>query len=136
MPIPTDAQIDAAIPSTGVPVRSLTNTVLKNLAAALRGPLVINTSPVEGGTTTVPNTDQEIVLNLAPAGPLSVLNVLLPNEASSRTGQRIFVASTQAIDLVTFSGAPIVNNGEVTFAPGDNVVFFKNTTNTWSRLVG
>lgn len=139
MPIPTDDQIDAAVPSNGVPVRALTNTVLKGLAGMLRamlGPLVINEVPTEGGTVALPNTDQEIILNLAPATPLTELNVILPNEASSRIGERLFVASTEAIGMVTFSGTAIVNNNAVTFAPGDNVVFFKNNANTWSRLIG
>lgn len=139
MPVPTDAEIDLAVPPAGIPVRTLTNGVLKALAGMLRamlGPLVINATPVEGGTVNLPNTDQEIILNLNPAGPLSAVHVVLPNEASSRTGERLFVASTQAIETVTFSGTPTVNNDVVTFAPGDNVVFFKNNANTWSRLIG
>lgn len=99
-------------------------------------PLVINMAPTEGQTINLPNTSQEIILNLNPAAPLTAVNIVLPNDASSRTGERLFVASTKAIDTATFSGTPIVNNNVVTFAPGDNVVFFKNNTNTWSRLVG
>lgn len=99
-------------------------------------PQVINMAPTEGQTISLPNTSLEIILNLAPAAPLAALNIVLPNEASSRTGQRLFVASTQAITTATFSGTPVVNNNVVTFSPGDNVVFFKNNTNTWSRLIG
>lgn len=139
MTIPADVEIDAAVPANGVPNRFQVNSLLKRLAGVLQGmldPLVVNVAPAEGATIALPNTDQEIILNLNPAEPLATLNIVLPNEASSRIGERLFVASTQAIGMVTFSGTPIVNNATVAFNPGDNVVFFKNNTNTWSRLIG
>lgn len=103
---------------------------------AMLMPLTIDVIPVEGGTITLPNTSQEIIINMAPATNLANVNLVLPNNASSRQGQRIFVASTRQIANMVASGVPTVNNATVMFSPGDNVVFFKNTPNTWSRLIG
>lgn len=103
---------------------------------AMMTPLTVDAVPVEGGTVTLPNTSQEIILNLAPATDLTNVNLVLPNDASSRQGQRIFVASTRQIGNLVASGVATVNNATVMFSPGDNVVFFKNRPNTWSRLIG
>lgn len=134
MDIPTPAQVDAAIPSNGVPNRGLTNTLLKGILSVLvnmAGPLIVSETPSDGDTITLPETDQEVILNLDPAAPLATLNLVLP---TGHLGARLFVASTKAIDMATFTGPSVVNNNQVTFNPGDNVVFFQNKLLTWSRL--
>lgn len=134
MDIPTSAQVDAAIPSNGVPNRGLTNSLLKAILSVLgnmAGPLIVSEIPSNGGTITLPETDQEVILNLDPSTPLDTLNLVLP---TGHLGARLFVASTKAIDMATFTGPGVVNNNQVTFNPGDNVVFFQNKLLTWSRL--
>lgn len=134
MDIPTSAQVDAAIPSNGVPNRGLTNSLLKAILSVLdnmAGPLIVSETPADGDTITLPETDQEVILNLDPAVPLATLNLILP---TGHLGARLFVASTKAIGMATFTGPGDVNNNQVTFNPGDNVVFFQNKLLTWSRL--
>lgn len=106
------------------------------LTAADIDATVFNEVPVEGGTITLPNVDDEIVLNMAPATDLTNLTINLPGNNPGKVGQRIFIASTRQISNVTVSGALPVNNNVVMFSPGDNVVFFRNQPSSWSRLIG
>lgn len=99
-------------------------------------PLTVTMAPTNGQTVQLPNTDQEIILNLTPAAPLASVNVVLPSNDSSRPGQRVFIATTRQIDNITASGTTVVNNASVMMSPGDNIVFIKNDTNTWSRVIG
>jgi hypothetical protein len=99
-------------------------------------PQVIDAIPAEGGTVTLPSSSRDMIVNLSPATTLNAVTLVLPNETSSVMGQRIFVASTRQITALTATGIATVNNAVVMFSPGDNVVFFKNKPNTWSRLIG
>lgn len=99
-------------------------------------PLTTTMAPTEGQTVTLPNSSLEMVLNLKPATNLTAVNIVLPNEASSRIGQRVFIATTRQIETITASGTAVVNNASVMMSPGDNIVFLKNDTNTWSRVMG
>lgn len=110
-------------------------SVAAQIAAALQ-PLVVNAAPTEGSTIDLPDVDQEIVLNLAPATDLANLTINLPGNSPGRTGQRLFIGSTREIANVTCAGGLTVNNPTVMFSPGDNVVFFRNQPAVWSRLIG
>jgi hypothetical protein len=60
MAVPTDEQIDAAVPVEGTPNRGLTNAALKNMAAALRTAPAIITPPT---TPTSPGTAGQIAFD-------------------------------------------------------------------------
>lgn len=99
-------------------------------------PLELAYIPTEGQTIDLPDVDREIVVNLAPLTDLNELTINLPENSPGRVGQRLFISSTKQIANVTCGGGLTVNNPTVMFSPGDNVVFFRNEPNTWSRLIG
>ena len=109
--------------------------LLSDMQASLTS-MTIDVVPVEGGTVTLPSTNRELIINLNPAANLNALTLVLPNEASSKMGQRVFIASTRQIATLTATGTSTVNNPTVMFSPGDNYVYFKNKPNTWSRIIG
>lgn len=98
--------------------------------------MTIDVTPTEGGIVTLPSTNRELIVNLNPATNLNAMTLVLPNEASSKMGQRVFIASTRQIANLTATGTATVNNPTVMFSPGDNYVYFKNKPNTWSRIIG
>lgn len=136
MAIPTDADVDSAVPVSGVPHRGRTNSLLKEMIGVMSemaGPLIVAATPSEGDTITLPESEREIILNIDTPNSLSAVNVVLP---TGHLGARLFIASTMAIDMMTVTGPSTVNNNMVTLNPGDNVVFFQNDVNIWSRLIG
>lgn len=103
---------------------------------AMMTPIVITMTPEEGQLIELPDTTQEIILNLEPATALNAVTLELPTNAAPREGQRIFVASTMQIDQLTATGPTPVNGAVTMFNPGDNYVYFQNKGQTWSRLIG
>lgn len=110
----------------------LTDDAVRQILA----PLAFDAVPTEGGTVTLPQKGQDMIVNLNPAANLTAMTLVLPNEANSTMGQRIFVSSTRQITTMTATGIATVNNAQTTFSAGDNYVFFKNKPNVWSRLIG
>ncbi len=97
--------------------------------------LVINQNVIEGQTVTLPNTNQDITLNLLTGGAsLNAVNVILPGNTDGRVGQRTFVNSNGQIALVSFSSAITVNGQEVMFYSGDNYAYYRNQPAIWSRI--
>jgi hypothetical protein len=92
-------------------------------------------TPTEGSTVTCPNIPNDMSVQMTPATMLNAITLVLPNEATSRVGQRVFVRSSLAIQQMTVTGATTVDNAVVMFNPGDCVVFFKSAANIWSRVV-
>jgi uncharacterized protein (DUF849 family) len=103
---------------------------------AMITPLVINMTPTEGMTITLPASTQEIILNMDPATDLSLVTIALPANATPREGQRVFIGCTKSIDQVTATGPATVNAAVSMIAPGDNFVYLQNKGQTWSRLIG
>lgn len=127
---------------TGVAVNALSSQenadvrqMINEAMGAVIAPIVMNVTPTEGQTITIPSTDKEVILNLTPAVDLNALQVNLPNNANGRQGQRIFVGSTRQIAACTFAGGLQVNNGSFMFSRGDNVAFIRNMPNIWSRII-
>lgn len=103
-------------------------------AMAMLDPMVMDIVPADGQTITVPATDRkEIFLNLAPAGDLQMLTVIMPK---GYPGQRCFVGSTKGVWTchMTADGMT-VNNADIMLSPGDNAAYVCNRNLTWSRVL-
>lgn len=99
------------------------------------GQWVVNQTVVNGQTVTLPNTNQDITLNLLTGGAsLTSVTVALPSNSDGRIGQRCFVNSNGQIADVIFISTNQVNNSEVAFGAGDNYVYYRNMANIWSRI--
>lgn len=96
---------------------------------------VINQSVVEGQTVMLPDTNNDITLNLETGGSsLNGVAINLPNNTDGRVGQRIFVNSNGTIAICHCYAAITVNGGDYMFNPGDNCVFYRNKPNEFSRI--
>lgn len=109
--------------------------MINEALTASTAPMIMNVTPTEGQTVTIPDTDKEVILNLSPTADLNNLQVNLPGNSAGRVAQRIFIGSTRQIANCTFASALPVNNNTVMFSPGDNVAFLRNLPNVWSRLI-
>lgn len=97
--------------------------------------LVVNQPVIEAQTVTLPNTNQDITLNLLTSGAaLNQVNVVLPGNSDGRVGQRVFVNSDGQIALAHFTSSIAVNGGDYMFNPGDNCVFYRNSPAIISRI--
>jgi hypothetical protein len=97
--------------------------------------MVVSEPVIEGQTVTLPNTNQNITLNLLTGGAtLLQVGVVLPGNADGFVGQRVFVNSDGQVGVVSFSSANQVNNSDVMFSPGDNYVYYRNQPTIWSRV--
>lgn len=98
-------------------------------------PVNVTYTPSEGQTVSLPATDQDLFVNLTPAGDLSAITVVLPAEASSRENQRLVMRSSRNITEITVTGATTIDNAIVMLNAGSVTVFFKFAQNLWSRTV-
>lgn len=95
----------------------------------------LNQAVTEGTSVTLPDTNQDITLNLLTNGAsLNAVTVHLPSNTDGRIGQRVFVNSNGNIADVTFTSTNTVNNSDVAFSPGDNFVYYRNQPTIWSRI--
>ncbi len=95
----------------------------------------LNQIVTEGASVTLPDTNQDITLNLLTGGAaLNAVTVNLPSNTDGRIGQRVFVNSNGNIADVTFTSTNTVNNSDVAFSPGDNFVYYRNQPTIWSRI--
>jgi len=90
-------------------------------------------TPTTGQTVSFANSDVDQVMYLAPAGTLASLTVQLPSDASSRTGQRVTICSSQIVTSLTLSGAATVMNTITSLVSSDCFTFVKIDTNTWAK---
>lgn len=110
---------------------------VRQLIGGMESQVVINEVVTEGDTVILPDTDQDITLNLETGGALlATVAITLPVKANGRVGQRIFVNSDGEIAMAYFySGQDVTVNGDVyMFNPGDNCVFYRNKPNQISRI--
>lgn len=109
---------------------------LINQAMAAGSPMTtINQAVVEGQAVTIPNTNDDITLNLETGGAsLNAVTINLPGNSDGRVGQRVFVNSDGQIALAHFQSTISVNGGDYMFNPGDNCVFYRNKPAILSRI--
>lgn len=105
-------------------------------AMAVGAPMtVINQPVIDGQTVMLPDTNNDITLNLETGGAsLNGVAINLPDNADGRVGQRIFVNSDGAIAICHCYAAIPVNGGDYMFNPGDNCVFYRNKPAVFSRI--
>lgn len=95
----------------------------------------INQAVVEGQTVTMPNTNNDVTLNLETGGvSLNAVTINLPGNSDGRVGQRVFVNADGQIALAHFQSAITVNGADYMFNPGDNCVFYRNKPAILSRI--
>lgn len=108
-----------------------------NQMLALMTPMTLDITPVEAQTITMPDTDQEILVNLMAATDLAALSFVLPSNESTRIGQRVFIRSSRVITEMDVSADPgtTVDNWITNFNAGDSLVFIKSADAIWSRVL-
>ncbi|AFV50679.1 hypothetical protein G169_gp24 [Pseudomonas phage AF] len=96
---------------------------------------VMNQAVAEGQTVTIPNTNNDVTLNLETGGAqLNAVTINLPGNSDGRVGQRVFVNSDGQIALAHFQSSITVNGADYMFNPGDNCVFYRNKPAILSRI--
>jgi len=96
---------------------------------------VMNQAVTEGQTVTIPNTNNDVTLNLETGGAqLNAVTINLPGNSDGRVGQRVFVNSDGQIALAHFQSSITVNGADYMFNPGDNCVFYRNKPAILSRI--
>lgn len=92
-------------------------------------------SPTTGQTVTIPDGPGRTGVYLTPAGALLALTINFPSDASTITGQVIYICITQVVTTLTLSvsGGSILN-GLTSFAGNDCVSFIKMAPNVWARI--
>lgn len=115
--------------------RSDIQTMIEQSMGQAMDPVNVTYSPTEGQTVSLPATDQDLFVNLTPAGDLGAITVVLPTEASSRENQRLVMRSSRNITEITVTGATTIDNAIVMLNAGSVTVFFKFAPNLWSRTV-
>ncbi|HHM6046661.1 TPA: hypothetical protein ACRMOD_000391 [Pseudomonas aeruginosa] len=140
MPV-SDADIDNAVPAGGIPSRSLTNAVLKEIRTiAQNGENAASfvqrvASPVDGSTVEVNQVRQNGIVILEPSNNLAALTIRLPVAPNQRDGQIIRLVTTKDISALSFVDATLLN-GIDTMLANDAFAFQVIDDNTWVRTVG
>lgn len=138
MPIPTDSEIDAAIPVNGVPHRGLTNSLLKAMLEAIASgatfiPTLQRATPSDGDTLTVIQSDSVVTLLIEGATPLATLHIELPQPGFSSPGQVVRIISWVDITNIDYGDADV--NGALTqLFSGDGVAIQNIQDNDWLVL--
>jgi hypothetical protein len=135
---PTPAEIDAAVPPSGVPSRALTNDVLKRIATTAQAgenaaSFVQRVSPTDGSTLTVLQNRQNGIVVIEGAGPLDTLIIQLPTGEFQREGQITRLVSMIEVSSVTFMPPSIVNNPPTELFMGDAHALQNIGTDEWVR---
>ncbi|AVR83641.1 TPA: hypothetical protein L4A96_004968 [Pseudomonas aeruginosa] len=140
MPV-SDADIDNAVPAGGIPSRSLTNAVLKEIRTiAQNGENAASfvqrvASPADGSTVEVNQVRQNGIVILEPSNNLAALTIRLPVAPNQRDGQIIRLVTTKDISSLSFVDATLLN-GIDTMLANDAFAFQVIDDNTWVRTVG
>ncbi|HGP0289663.1 TPA: hypothetical protein ACLEZY_001046 [Pseudomonas aeruginosa] len=140
MPV-SDADIDNAVPAGGIPSRSLTNAVLKEIRTiAQNGENAASfvqrvASPADGSTVEVNQVRQNGIVILEPSNNLAALTIRLPVAPNQRDGQIIRLVTTKDISTLSFVDATLLN-GIDTMLANDAFAFQVIDDNTWVRTVG
>ncbi|EPG5271048.1 hypothetical protein L4P53_003785 [Pseudomonas aeruginosa] len=140
MPV-SDADIDNAVPAGGIPSRSLTNAVLKEIRTiAQNGENAASfvqrvASPADGSTVEVNQVRQNGIVILEPSNNLAALTIRLPVAPNQRDGQIIRLVATKDISSLSFVDATLLN-GIDTMLANDAFAFQVIDDNTWVRTVG
>ncbi|HEJ1456432.1 TPA: hypothetical protein SLU67_002697 [Pseudomonas aeruginosa] len=140
MPV-SDADIDNAVPAGGIPSRSLTNAVLKDIRTiAQNGENAASfvqrvASPADGSTVEVNQVRQNGIVILEPSNNLAALTIRLPVAPNQRDGQIIRLVTTKDISALSFVDATLLN-GIDTMLANDAFAFQVIDDNTWVRTVG
>lgn len=140
MPV-SDADIDNAVPAGGIPSRSLTNAVLKEIRTiAQNGENAASfvqrvASPADGSTVEVNQVRQNGIVILEPSNNLAALTIRLPVAPNQRDGQIIRLVTTRDISALSFVDATLLN-GIDTMLANDAFAFQVIDDNTWVRTVG
>lgn len=95
----------------------------------------ITVSPTEGETVNLPQTSRDLFVTLDPATDLDAITIVLPAESASRDNQALRMRTTRNIAEITVTGASTIDNYLVMLNSGSVTVFFKFSSNTWSRVV-
>lgn len=95
--------------------------------------LVLNASPVTGGTVAWSDVSQDQILWMTPAANLATLTLTLPSEANSRIGQRCLVGSSKAVAILSVTGATTIYNALNVLNAGDSFLLRKLAPNTWAK---
>lgn len=90
--------------------------VTANQVQTLIRPTQQSASPLTGATVVISETAVDTDLWLTPAGPIAALTVTLPN---GFIGQRVTIASSQPITVLTVGGAASIFNPLTTLSIGD-----------------
>ncbi len=93
-------------------------------------PLQQSASPTSGSTVVIQESPTDVDLWLTPAGPLAALSITLP---SGYQGQRVNIATSQPVTLLTVNGATNIFNPLNTLSIGDAFEMVKVSANTWVR---
>lgn len=85
-------------------------------------------SPTNGATVVITETAADTDLWLTPAGTLATLTVTLP---SGFIGQRVTIASSQPITVLTVNGAASIFNPLTTLSIGDAFEMLRIGATVW-----
>lgn len=138
---PTPAEIDVAVPPAGIPVRSLTNDVLKRIATTAQAgefaaSFVQRESPTSGSTLTVLQNKQNGIVVIEGSVDLASLVIQLPTGLFQRDGQITRIVSMINVATLTFQPPSIVNNPPTELFNGDAYALQNIGTDEWVRTVG
>lgn len=101
----------------------------------LGGNVVLPATPLTGATITAPDTGNDVMLDLAPAGTIAALTVVIPTNANSHNGQRLVVFSTQIVTTLTLTlGGQTVTNAPTTIAANGSFELVKAAPNLWRKV--
>lgn len=138
MPIPTDSEIDAAIPINGVPHRGRTNLLLKAMLEAIASgatfiPTLQRATPSDGATVTVTQSDSVVTLLIEGQTPINALSIVLPQPGSSYPGQVVRIVAWVDIANIDYGSADV--NGALTqLFSGDGIAIQNIQDNEWLVL--
>lgn len=121
--------------STDTMPDEVTKEVRAMIESELRAKVNVAYSPINGQTINLPQSGDDIFVNLTPAADLATLQINLPPEGVSREGQAVRIRSSRNIAQISVAGAPTVDNYIVMLNAGSVTVFFKFAPNVWSRTV-
>jgi hypothetical protein len=135
---PTAAEINAAVPPTGIPNRALTNDVLQRIAATAQAgenaaSFVQRESPADGSTLVVLQNRQNGIVVIEGSGPIASLTIQLPTGAFQREGQITRLVSMIDVSSLTFQPPSIVNNPPTELFMGDAHALQNIGTDEWVR---
>ena len=93
-------------------------------------------TPNSGDNVQVNNNNLDTNLWLVPVtNPIASLTVTLPNNASSRIGQKVSIGTSKGVSSLTVAGAGTILNAPPLLQAGDLYIFTKVGNDTWALLL-